>query len=218
LKESVAKAAAKSGRRASEIQTVLVSKTVPVERIREALAAGMRDFGENRVQEFVEKKAQLPEAQWHMIGHLQTNKVKQVIGEVVLIHSLDSLELAEAIERQAEQKNLKSVPCLIQVNSSGETTKFGLNPKDVESFIANLKVLRIQIRGLMTIGPLTEEEAKIRNSFQMMKKLQEKMKKQFPEKEWDILSMGMSGDYAIAIEEGSTLIRVGTAVFGERAR
>ena len=202
---------------AGKTQIVLVTKTVPAEKIQEALACGMRDFGENRVQELLEKQALLPaDIRWHMTGHLQTNKVKQVVGRVALIHSLDSLELAEEIERQAGLQNIKSVPCLIQVNSSGEVSKSGLKPEAVEKFAGDLKTKAIEIQGLMTIGPLTEDAGKIRQAFRAVRELQQSLRKKFPGKNWDTLSMGMSSDYKIAIEEGSTMIRVGTAVFGPR--
>jgi pyridoxal phosphate enzyme (YggS family) len=218
LKASVAEALRKAGRPAGSAQIVLVTKTVPPEKIREALASGLADLGENRVQELLEKQEALQSenVHWHMIGHLQTNKVKQVVGRTVLIHSLDRLELAEEIERQADMKKIESVPCLIQVNSSDEASKFGLRPEDVEAFVAGLRTKAIQVRGLMTIGPLTEDEGYIRDAFRETFQLQQKLKQKHPERDWDILSMGMSSDYKIAIEEGATLIRVGTAVFGER--
>lgn len=199
-------------------QIVLVTKTVPPEKIRQALVSGLGDLGENRVQELLEKQEALKDLplRWHMIGHLQTNKVKQVVGRAALIQSLDRPELAEEIERQAALKQIQSVPCLIQVNSSGETSKFGLKPDDVESFVSGLKTKAIRIQGLMTIGPNTEDPEKIRASFRLMRELREALKKKFPAHNWETLSMGMSGDYTIAIEEGATLIRVGTAVFGER--
>ena len=157
-----------------------------------------------------------------MIGHLQTNKVKQVVGEVELIHSLDRLELAQVIDRQAGLKKIEKVPCLIQVNSSGETTKFGLAPSAVEGFAEALKDLRINLRGLMTIGPRTDDQTQIRRAFQLTAQLFKKigtLRQSSAQKSsagWDILSMGMSGDYKIAIEEGANLLRIGSAVFGER--
>jgi pyridoxal phosphate enzyme (YggS family) len=181
------------------------------------LAAGAREFGENRVQELLGKKIRMPkELKWHMIGHLQTNKVRQVVGEVELIHSLDRLDLAREIDRQAGLKKTGPVACLIQVNSSGETTKSGLAPAEVEGFADQIRGLKIQPRGLMTIGPLTPDEQPIRQAFRLTAELFKKLAAKFPGGEWNILSMGMSADYKIAIEEGSTLLRIGSAVFGSR--
>ena len=217
LKQAIQEVSQRSTRKPEEVQFVLVTKTIDVARIREAFNAGVVDFGENRVQELLKKKKELPEnVSWHMIGHLQTNKVKQIVGEVVLIHSLDRLELAQEIHHQAEVKGLGEIDCLIQVNSSGEKTKYGLELNQVESFVSSIRELKIKIRGLMTIAPFTEAEAKIRQSFRSVHDLQEQMKQKFSEDDWGILSMGMSGDYRIAIEEGSTLLRVGSAIFGER--
>lgn len=197
---------------------MLVTKTVEPARILEAYGSGERDFGENRVQEWQEKKAVLPQdIRWHLIGHLQTNKVKYVVGQVSLIHSLDRIELADAIEKQAKTKGILEVPCLIQVNMSGEESKFGLDLVKVEDFLKQMPLRpSIKICGLMVIGPLTEDAGKIRECFQKARELQERLKKEFPQCDWAVLSMGMSSDYKIAIEEGSTLLRIGTLVFGER--
>ncbi|MBI3313375.1 MAG: YggS family pyridoxal phosphate-dependent enzyme [Candidatus Omnitrophica bacterium] len=218
LRDSIEEAARKAERRPEEIKLVLVTKTVSAGRIEEAFRAGICDFGENRVQELLEKKKQLPAGvRWHMIGHLQTNKVKQVLGEVVLIHSLDRPELAAVIEKEARGQGLKNVDCLIQVNSTGEKTKGGFDPREVPDFVGSLaQDSRIRICGLMTIGPLAGDEKKIRESFHSIKELQEKLKKDFPDKDWRILSMGMSGDYPIAIEEGANMLRIGSAIFGPR--
>lgn len=204
------------------IQLVLVTKTVPVSRMTEAFKAGASDFGENRVQELLSKKkewkaAGLPEMRWHMIGHLQTNKVKQILGEVALIQSLDRSELVKEIETQAERKKMTRVDCLIQIKTSGEPSKQGLPAEQAVDFAAGIsKNSPIRISGLMTIGPLTDNEAEIRSSFQTLKRLQSELREKCPGKGWDILSMGMSGDYGIAIEEGSNMLRIGRSVFGER--
>ena len=219
LEESIRAAAAAAGRAPESVNYLLVSKTVPAERVLEAFHAGVREFGENRVQELIEKKRQMPTGlKWHMIGHLQTNKVRQVAGETELIHSLDRLELAKEIDRQAGLKKIPKIQCLIQVNSSGEKTKSGLPPSEVMGFAESVKGLRIQLRGLMTIGPLTDDESKIRAAFRLTSELYRKMAGKFPAADWNILSMGMSGDYKIAVEEGATLLRIGSAVFGERAK
>ena len=242
LRKSVAETARRAGRNPDAIGILLVTKTVTPERIREAFQAGVYDFGENRVQELFKKKSELAlPIRWHMVGHLQTNKVKQILGEVDLIHSLDRPELAEAIERQAKARGIRRVPVLIQIKVSDEESKFGFAPAAVRDFVATLeKDSPIEIRGLMAIGPMmpaqqssqtaaqqssqtaaqqssqTADEDKIRAAFRAVRKCREELARQFPEKNWDVLSMGMSADYRIAIEEGSTLIRIGTAVFGMR--
>lgn len=217
LEESIRETALHAGRDPKDVRMILVSKTVPEEKILEAFEAGIRDFGESRVQELIEKKRKMPSGlKWHMIGHLQTNKVRQAAGEAELIHSLDCLELAREIDRQAALKGIEKVPCLIQVNSSGEKTKFGLPPSEAADFSEQMKHFRIRLRGLMTIGPLSEDESEIRRAFQRTSDLFKRLAEKFPSGEWNILSMGMSSDYKIAIEEGSTLLRIGSAVFGER--
>ncbi len=218
LRESIHRIALAAGRPPEEIRLVLVSKTVSPDRISEAWRSGAREFGENRVQELLRKKEDLPkDIRWHFIGHLQTNKVKQVLGEVDLIHSLDRPELLGEIERQAALRKITSVDCLIQVNSSGEAGKFGFPPEAVEGVVSSLaQASPLRIRGLMTIGPNTEDETRIRAAFRRVSELRDELKKKFPDKDWGILSMGMSGDYRIAIEEGATLLRIGSAVFGAR--
>ncbi len=226
LRKSVAETTRRVGRNPEDIRIVLVTKTVTSERIREAFEAGVQDFAENRVQELVAKKSELAlPIRWHMIGHLQTNKVKQVLGEADLIHSLDRPELAAEIERQARVRGIKRVPVLIQVKVSDEESKFGFAPAAVPDFVAALaKDSPIEIRGMMAIGPFalaqqssqTANGNKIRAAFRAARESRDEMARRFPEKKWDVLSMGMSADYKIAIEEGSTLIRIGTAVFGMR--
>lgn len=227
LRKSVAEAARRAGRSPDEISIVLVTKTVATEKIREAFQAGSLDFAENRVQELSLKKKELSGVpiRWHMIGHLQTNKVKQIVGEVDLIHSLDRPELAAEIERQAGIRRVNRVPVLIQVKVAEEESKSGFAPDAVADFVVSIrKDSPLEIHGLMAIAPLTAEqssqmankEAQIRGAFRATRELRDDLARRFPEKSWDILSMGMSGDYKIAIEEGSTLIRIGTAVFGMR--
>lgn len=196
---------------------VLVTKQVPAERIREAYEMGARDFGENRVQELLKKKSDLPaDIRWHFQGRLQTNKVKSLLGEITLLHSLDRRELAEEIEKQAERKNLM-VEALLEVNTSGEATKAGFQPEEMESVIAQLKgCRRITPQGLMTIGPFTTETEKIRTSFRRLRSLRDQLARQVSGGGFGELSMGMSSDFELAIEEGATLVRIGTAVFGER--
>ena len=199
------------------MKLVLVTKTVPVNRLLEAFEAGAKDFGENRVQELLSKKPELPsEIRWHFQGHLQTNKVKSLLGEIVLLHSLDRIDLAEEIQKQAEKKTLK-VEALIQVNASAEATKSGFVPEEVEGVFEKLGSFdRIRIRGLMTIGPFTEDERLVRASFQKLRELRDQLRRRFPDAELRDLSMGMSSDFEIAIEEGASIVRVGTSVFGKR--
>lgn len=220
LRESIATTARKAGRDPGSIRLVLVTKTVPAETVLEAYQAGERDFGENRVQEWQDKKDALPtDIRWHLIGHLQTNKVKYLIGKVALIHSLDRIELADEIEKQAAQHGVAEVPCLLQVNMSGEDTKFGVAPQKAEELAAQIALrTRIKLKGIMTIGPLTEEEGKIRECFRRSKALLGELSRKMPQHAWDILSMGMSADYRVAVEEGATMLRIGTLVFGERKR
>lgn len=217
LRKSVAETARRVGRNPDEIGIMLVTKTVPLERIREAFQAGARDFGENRVQELLAKKSELAlPIRWHMIGHLQTNKVKQILGEVDLIHSLDRPGLAVEIERQAKGLGIGRVPALVQIKVSEEESKFGFAPAAVGDFVAGLaKDSPIEVRGLMVIAPQTDNETQIRGAFRATRQLRDDLAQRFPEKGWGLLSMGMSADYKIAIEEGATLIRIGTAVFGD---
>ncbi len=219
LQQDVEKTAKSCGRSASDIRIVLVTKTLPEEVIQEVVLAGAEELAENRVQELIRKKKNLPASiRWHMIGHLQTNKVRQILGEVELIHSLDSLGLRQALEEEAVRSAQANVPCLIQVNASREASKFGLDPGEVERFVEKFSERsRIEIRGLMAMGPFSDDEAKIRQAFRETRMLFDFLKGRFPNHPWETLSMGMSSDYRIAIEEGSNLIRIGTAVFGARS-
>lgn len=218
LRETIKDISEKSEQRAEEIKLVLVTKTVSTHKILEAYNSGVRDFGENRVQELLQKKDELPkDIKWHLIGHLQTNKVKNIFDGVVLIQSLDNLKLVNTIEKEAEKKEINEVPCLLQINTSAEDTKFGLDPKNVSQFISSIKLSSpVKIHGIMTIGPFTGDESKIRNCFRDTKVLFDTLKVKHPEHKWNVLSMGMSADYKIAIEEGANLLRIGSLVFGER--
>jgi pyridoxal phosphate enzyme (YggS family) len=220
VRNSIEETALRSGRDPKSIRLVMVTKTVEPARILEAYQAGERDFGENRVQEWQEKKDALPQdVRWHLIGHLQTNKVKYVIDRVELVHSLDRLDLADAIEKQAKAKGIKEVPCLVQVNMSGEGSKFGLAPGAIEDFVSQMPLRpSVKILGLMSIGPLTEDETRIRECFRKTKVLLEDLKMKFSQYAWDILSMGMSSDYKIAIEEGANMLRIGSLVFPRKTK
>jgi hypothetical protein len=200
---------------------IAVSKTQPVEKILEAYAAGQRVFGENRAQELAAKYEALPkDIEWHMIGHLQTNKVKYIAPFVHLIHSLDSLKLLEEINRQGARCN-RIIPCLLQIHIAEEESKFGFSSQEVSSLLASVnwnEFRNILIKGLMGMATFTQDEAQIRKEFKSLKHLfvglQEKI---LPANViMEVLSMGMSSDFHIALEEGSTMIRVGTAIFGQR--
>jgi PLP dependent protein len=211
----IARAADRCGRDPAGITLIAVSKTMPAESVREAFRFGLRDFGENRVQELAMKAGELADLpiRWHLVGHLQTNKVRVVLPLAAMIHSVDSLHLAQKIHEALAPG--RSIDLLLQVNTSGEESKFGAAPDDLSSLAASISALdRLRVRGLMTLGPLTDDEEAIRRSFRALRELLPVLKKQFPEAE--ALSMGMSGDFETAIEEGATHIRVGTALFGSR--
>ena len=200
---------------------IAVSKTQPIEKIQEAYAAGQRLFGENKAQELTSKFESLPkDFEWHMIGHLQSNKVKYIVPFVNLIHSIDSLKLLAEVDKQAKKIG-RVVDCLLQVHIAAEDTKYGFSESEIfETFQAEQfkSLTHIRIMGLMGMATLTENQAQIRNEFKSLKTLFNKIKTMsVPSVTMKELSMGMSSDYKIAIEEGSTLIRVGTAIFGARA-
>lgn len=218
VEEKINAACQRAGRSRSEVTLIAVSKTKPIHMLSEIYAEGIRNFGENKVQEILEKHEELPnDIKWHMIGHLQRNKVKSVIDKVSLIHSVDSFRLAEEINIQAKKKNI-TVPILVQVNIAGEDTKFGITREDaivLTEQIAELDNLRIQ--GLMTIAPLVNDPEDNRQYFRGIRQLSVDIRnKNIDNVCMDILSMGMTGDYEVAIEEGATMVRVGTGIFGAR--
>ena len=218
VEEKIAKACARVGRKREEVTLIAVSKTKPVECIKEAMEYGIVDFGENKVQEIVEKYETILEPlNWHMIGHLQRNKVKYIVDKVVLIHSVDSLRLAEQINEEAKKKNVIA-KILIEVNMAGEESKFGVKPEETLSLIEQIALLtNVKIMGLMTIAPYVENGEENRVYFQKMRKLNIDIKsKNIDNVCMDVLSMGMTGDYEVAVEEGATMVRVGTGIFGER--
>lgn len=208
----------KANRAREEITLIAVSKTKPVTMLQEVYDTGIRDFGENKVQEMCDKFEVLPQdIRWHMIGHLQTNKVKYLMGKACLIHSVDSYKLAKEIEKQATKYNI-TADILIEVNIANEETKFGLAKDEVIALVQEISQLEhIRIKGLMTIAPYVENPEDNRLYFRQIKQLSVDINNQnIDNVSMDILSMGMSGDYMVAIEEGSTMIRVGTSIFGER--
>ncbi len=218
VEEEIEQACRRSGRDRSEVTLISVSKTKPVEMLQEAYDLGARNFGENKVQELCEKYQVLPkDIHWHMIGHLQRNKVKDVIDKAELIHSVDSLRLAETIEKEAEKKDL-TVRILLEVNVAREESKFGADPDEVEELVKKIaKFPHIRIQGLMTIAPNVEDPEENRLIFRGLHKIAVDIaKKNIDNVNMNILSMGMTNDYQVAIEEGATMVRVGTGIFGAR--
>lgn len=218
VEANIQAACQKSGRSRRDVTLIAVSKTKPVSMIREAIEEGIAEFGENKPQELREKCDTLPEdLHWHMIGHLQRNKVKYVVGRACLIHSVDSFALAEEISKEAVKKGLE-MPVLIEVNVAGEESKFGVSPEETEDLIRRIAPLPgIKVRGLMTIAPFVENAEDNRPVFQKLRKLAVDIKsKNIDNVIMCDLSMGMTGDYQVAVEEGATMVRVGTGIFGER--
>ena len=218
VEEKVIQACKRAGRDPSEVTLIAVSKTKPISMIEELLPLGVRDFGENKVQELTEKAEILsPEIRWHMIGHLQRNKVKYVVDKACLIHSVDSLRLAEEISKEAGKKN-RTASVLLEVNVAGEESKFGIAPEEALPLAKEIAGLpHIQIKGLMTIAPYTEDPENNRNFFRDLRKLSVDIAQEnIDNVTMTVLSMGMTGDYEVAIEEGATHVRVGTGIFGER--
>jgi hypothetical protein len=208
----------KAGRDRSKVTLIAVSKTKPVEMLREAYDYGCRDFGENKVQELVDKYEVLPkDIRWHMIGHLQTNKVKYIVDKVYLIHSVDSLKLANEINKEAAKKNVK-VNILIEVNVANEETKFGTTCDEVTQLVREIAQLpNVCIKGLMTIAPIVENAEQNRVFFSKLNELAVDIdNKNIDNVCMNILSMGMTGDYPVAVSEGATYVRVGTGIFGAR--
>ncbi len=220
VKENIVSACRVSGRASEDVTLIAVSKTKPVEMLREAYDAGARDFGENKVQEILQKAPVLPEdIRWHMIGHLQKNKVRQVIDKVFLIHSVDSVDLAEQIEKEAAKKNI-DVDILLEVNVAEEESKYGFKMEEVmDAILIISKFSHVHIKGLMTIAPFVENSEENRDIFQKLYQLNVDIKsKNVDNVNMAVLSMGMTGDYMTAVEEGATMIRVGTGIFGARTK
>ncbi|MDD6307083.1 MAG: YggS family pyridoxal phosphate-dependent enzyme [Clostridiales bacterium] len=218
VEENIEKACKKAGRDRSEVTLIAVSKTKPVSMLQEIYDENIRHFGENKVQELCDKIEQLPEdIHWHMIGHLQRNKVKYIVGKVDLIHSVDTYRLAEEINIQAKKKNV-IVPILVEVNIAEEESKFGISKEDAILLVEEISHLEnVRIKGLMTIAPYVENPEDNRQYFQKIKQLSVDItNKNIDNVSMEILSMGMTGDYMVAIEEGATMVRVGTGIFGER--
>lgn len=218
VQADITAACAKAGRNPEEVTLITVSKTKPVSLLQEAYDAGSRDFGENKVQELLDKIPQLPEdIRWHMIGHLQRNKVKYIVDKVYLIHSVDSVRLAEEISKEAIKKQVE-VNILVEVNVAQEESKFGTTTAEAISLVEEIsKLPGIHVRGLMTIAPFVEDEEENRVIFQKLRQLSVDIaEKNIDNVSMNVLSMGMTGDYRVAVEEGATYVRVGTGIFGER--
>ncbi len=218
IEEKIQAACRRAGRKREDITLIAVSKTKPVEMLQEAYDLGNRIFGENKVQEIVDKYDALPnDISWHMIGHLQRNKVKYIIDKVTLIHSVDSLRLAETIEKEATKKGI-TADILIEVNAAREDTKFGVLPEMAEELVSDISNLpHIRIKGLMTIAPFVDNPEENRIYFQRLRNLAVDIGENKSDNvTMGVLSMGMTNDYEIAIEEGATMIRVGTGLFGAR--
>ena len=217
VERRVQEACRRSGRDRSEVTLIAVSKTKPVEMIRELMEIGVQDFGENKVQELCAKTEEIREPlRWHLIGHLRRNKVKYLMDRpVALIHSVDSLRLAQEIEKEAD-KHGKTIPVLIEINIGQEESKSGTTPEEAPELARQiLQLPHLQLRGLMAIAPYTEEPETNRPYFRQMRELLQQLQAFCPP-ECRELSMGMTGDFEVAIEEGATLVRVGTAIFGHR--
>ena len=217
IRGEIAETAQQCGRSADDVLLVAVSKTRTPEEINVAIDAGVTDIGENKVQEIMDKFDAVKPVKWHMIGHLQTNKVKYIIDKVDMIHSVESLKLAEEIEKRAAQKDIV-MDILIEVNMAAEESKFGVKPEDTEALLREIaKMQHIRVRGLMTVAPFVENQEENREVFRQMRELLVDMNgKKIDNIKMDTLSMGMTGDYEVAIEEGATIVRVGTGIFGER--
>ena len=218
VEKNIEQACKNAGRSRDEVTLIAVSKTKPVEMLQEIYDENIRDFGENKVQELCSKMEQLPsDIRWHMIGHLQRNKVKYIVGKVELIHSVDTYRLAEEINIQAKKQNV-IVPILVEVNIAHEESKFGISAEDAILLVEEIsKLENIRIKGLMTIAPYVENPEDNRLYFRKIKQLSVDItNKNIDNLFMEILSMGMTGDYMVAIEEGATMVRVGTGIFGER--
>lgn len=218
IEENIEKALKRSGREGEKVELIAVTKTVDVDKINEAIDTGILNIGENKVQE-LEKKYELigDKINYHMIGHLQTNKVRNIIGKTKLIHSLDSISLAKEIDKRSKNNDMIT-DVLIQVNVAEEESKFGLKVDDVLHFVEEiLDFKNIKVRGLMTIAPNTTDEILLRSVFRTLSNLKETIsRKNYSDLSMDYLSMGMTNDYELAIEEGSNMVRIGSAIFGKR--
>ena len=218
IRDEMNNACERSNRNLDDITLIAVSKTKPNELIMEAYESGVKDFDENKVQELLRKKEELPDdIRWHMIGHLQTNKVRQLLGNTVLIHSIDSIRLADTIDTEARKKGIH-VDRLLEINIAKEASKYGFIEEELEEILPIFaRYKNLHIKGLMTIAPNVENSEENRKNFKKLKKMSvDIIDKNYDNVEVEFLSMGMSGDYIVALEEGANLLRVGTGIFGKR--
>jgi len=218
VRERIALAARRSGRKPEDVLLVAVSKTVPAAGIREAIAAGITEIGENRVQEAAEKHHEVQgPVRWHLVGHLQTNKAGKALEIFDWIHSIDSLHVAQAVGKRAQERG-KGIPVLMEVNTSGEASKYGITPKRALEEVEQIgRIEGIEVKGLMTVG-LFGPEKEVRGCFHTLRELREEITRRgFPGVTMEHLSMGMTSDFEAAIEEGATMVRIGTAIFGARS-
>lgn len=223
VRSRIAEACRRAGRSDDEVTLVAVTKTFSAETVMEAVAAGLLDFGENRVQELTQKAHELemlgarPSVRWHMIGHLQRNKARDVVEVAACFHGLDSLRLAVELDKRASVGE-RVLPCLVQVNTSGEESKAGIHPDGVRSLVDGIRELeRIDLRGLMTIAAPAENPEEVRHEFRALRQIRDSLVAEDSHLSLEYLSMGMSGDYEVAIEEGATHVRIGSAIFGGRS-
>lgn len=221
VRQRMAAAAHRAGRDPAAITLVAVSKTKPLALIQAAQAAGQIDFGENRLEELWEKVNALqeepgPPIRWHMIGSIQSRKTSQAVGPFALIHSVDRVKIAHRIAQTAQEAG-RVMPILLEVNVSGEASKQGFSPSDLSAAVAEIAALEgVEIQGLMTMAPLVDDPQETRPFFRELRQLLERLREQFPNLAWRHLSMGMTNDFEVAVEEGATIIRVGSAIFGSR--
>lgn len=218
INRKISEAAIRSGRNPKDILLLAVSKTIDIPRIKKAVECGLTELGENKVQEIMEKYEPMgSNVKWHLIGHLQTNKVKYIIDKVEMIHSVESIKLAEEINKRAKQHNL-IMDILVEINIADEESKYGIKPEDAETFIQNISEFsNIHVKGLMTVAPYVENQEENRFYFRKMAQLLVDINnKKINNVNMNVLSMGMTGDFEVAIEEGATIVRVGTGIFGKR--
>ncbi len=218
VQSAIAQAAARAGRDAQDVTLIAVSKTVSLDLVRIAYNLGVTHFGENRVQDALPKIAEFspPDVCWHMIGHLQSNKASKVIGAFASVESVDTRHLAQALERHAASKGVR-LPVLLQVNVSGEASKEGMSPAETPGIARQIVALpHLLVEGLMTIAPIAQNPEETRLVFRQLRLLRDHLRNEIPQCDWWHLSMGMTDDYRVAIEEGATIVRIGRAIFGER--
>ena len=218
VRGAIAQAAERASRDAQDVTLIAVSKTVSLDLVRIAYNLGVTDFGENRVQDALPKIAEFhpPELHWHMIGHVQSNKASKVVGAFASVQSVDNLHLAQALERHADSQGM-ALPVLLQVNISGEASKEGMSAVEAPELARQIVALpHLRVEGLMTIAPLLQNPEETRPVFRQLRLLRDHLRNEIPQSDWQHLSMGMTDDYRVAIEEGATIVRIGRAIFGER--